>query len=108
MSIRTTGIARRSGTGNTAYLLHPATRRAVGVRGSVARFRAWRNVRDKPRRNAPAGVRSWTATPDGRGFYVGLQGPRRSDRTHPDSVPAEDHSAGVEQGLTARPSPLSW
>ena len=29
----------------------------------------------------------------------------RARRT-PDSVPAEDHSAGIERGLTARPSPL--
>ena len=53
----------------------------------------------------PCGRAPRTAVPEGRGFHVGSRGPNRSDRTPPGSVPAQDRSAGGEQGLTARPSP---
>jgi len=41
-----TALARRSVRGNLGCLLHPATRRATGVRRSTARFRAWWAVAD--------------------------------------------------------------
>jgi len=39
-----TEIARRSDAGSPVCLLHPAIRRATGVRRSAAHFRAWRSA----------------------------------------------------------------
>jgi len=80
---RTAGVARRSGAGSPARLLHPAALRARAVRGSAARFRAWRGAPGQPHACAPAGTAVRTAVPAGRGFDVGLRGPRPSDRTRP-------------------------
>jgi len=99
----TAEVARRSDPGYPGCLLHPATRRATGVRWWAARFRAWPGVAGEPRRTAPSSGRHGPLSPADEastlalGARAGLTGRARC------SVPAEDCLTGDERGLTARP-----
>src|SRR6056297_1508513 len=76
----TVGVARRSRPGSPGRLLHPATRRATGVRWSAAHFRAWRAATVEPRRDAPAGARRGPPSPtDEASTLASGARPRRPD-----------------------------